>query len=295
MGYDDVIKQPTKSTIITKPTISNTPKIAFNSEKIKNLLYGNKKEDNASFFNMLFCGIDGSGKTGVAQSYPLKEGEKMIIIDLDGGNEPLVETYHKDIKDKIIVFNPLATMTDDSGRVVIDFITTFSNIKNVIEYVRQNYEADKIQLLVIDGLSKMLKYAENQMRLDLNIDASGGVNFLYWKSRNEMFGELIEMSKALPINKIFIAHEDFIVLNEMDSTDKTVSNIKRETNRAMYQKIRFIRKDLPEEVQYVLIVDKSKYNVSVEGAKMVFLTVNKHTKEYKWEGEKLYSLLKNGN
>jgi hypothetical protein len=258
----------------------------YTDEEIKQILY--KKRDSRPFrFCLMFYGADGTGKTGLLQAYPLKEGEKHVILDLDGGNEPILETYHKDKFNQIIIHNPLETAVSSDGRKVIAFKKTMDKIKFVVDYVRRNWERDNIKAVSIDGLSKLLKYAEYQMRIEKHINAEGGVEYRYWKLRNQMFMEILEIMKSLPIDKFFVAHDDFI----QTQGDTEIAKVKLETNRMMYQKVRCIRKDLPNKVEYSVIIDKSKYNAKVEGFEFVFLTVDKKTKQIEWKGQNIYPIL----
>lgn len=268
-------------------TKTQTPKVGgLSDEEIKKILY-DKKNNRPFHFCLMFYGTDGTGKTGLLQAYPLKEGEKHVILDLDGGNEPILDTYHADKKDQILIHNPLETTISSDGRKVIAFKRTMDKVKFIVDWIRRNYEKENIKAVSIDGLSKLLKYAEYQMRIDTNIKPDGGVEYRYWKIRNQMFMEIIEIMKSLPIDKFYVAHDDFIQF----SGNEEIAKVKIETNRIMYQKIRCIRKDTINKVEYVAIVDKSKYNVRLEGARFTFLTVNKEEKTFEWKGKEFYDFV----
>ena len=136
---------------------------------------------------------------------------------------------------------------------------------------------------MFDGLSTALTYAENQMRIEKNITPDGGVNLAFWKLRNKLFIETLEQIKSIPIARFFIAHEDFI-----QSKDNELSSVKAKTNQMMFQKIRCIRESLPNEVVYKAVIDKSKYNVNVEGLEFEFCNVDKQTGKAEWKGDEIW-------
>lgn len=255
---------------------------SFDEEAIKNKIYG--QHVNMSKICCLLYGEDGTAKSGIVQSYPLPKDKKMMIIDLDGGNIPLLMSYNQDKKEQIIVYDPTEVITTDEGKTEIDYQTTINNVLGAIEYVRRNYEKDKIEVLVIDGMSTLLKRAEYMMRVEKHLMPDQGVSMRYWVNRNKVFEEIVELSKSIPINKFYIAHEDFIMKADMAS-------IKSKTNQAMFQKILCERIVTPEKVEYKATIDKSKYDVELEGQKFVVLTINKGNKEFKWEGQKVVEAL----
>ncbi len=187
-----------------------------------------EKEDHTNLMCCLIVGKDGTGKSGIAFDYltdeDVREGRKILIIDLDSGNIPLLNQYHASKKENFIVKNPLVeSFTEDD--VYIDYHKTFARMRSVVKWTRNNYKKHKIKAIVFDGLSTALKHAEYQMRLDKNIDADGGVSTRYWLIRNKLFLELLEQIKSLPISKFFIAHEDFILKVGEDN-----SSLKEKTN-----------------------------------------------------------------
>ncbi|MHA1869046.1 MAG: AAA family ATPase [Candidatus Heimdallarchaeaceae archaeon] len=264
--------------------------ITFSDKDIENWLLRpvslNKK------FCMLIYGVDGTGKSGLALSYPLKKNEKMVVLDLDGGCDVLLVKYHKDKlkKGQIFCQNPLEikrNVVEGKEIVTIDYSMTMNRVRSVTKYIAKKYRNCNIAVLVIDGLSKLLKHAEYQMRIEKNLTAEGDVSYRYWKRRNQLFLEILEIAKALPIDLILIAHDDFIILD----SDEEIAMVKRETNRLVWQKIRCVRNNLPDKVEYRAIVDKSKYDTSAEGKEITFLTIDKESGNYVWKGEKIFKIL----
>ena len=264
----------------------------FSEENIKKNLYSNEGYENT--FCCMFYGADGSGKSGCSLSYmsdeDIKNGCKAIIIDLDGGNEPLLP-YHKErcekagkkVKDVFIVKNPMIVKVTNND-VVTDYIETFAYMKAIINYVKNNWKEDNIKYVVFDGLTTALSYAEYQMRLEKNIAADGGVSTRYWLRRNRIFLELLEQIKSIPISKFFIGHENFVLKDNVES-----SKVIEKTNAMMHHKIRCIKSNNPGNVTFKAIIDKSKYNIQQEGKEIEFAKVDKD--KYKWEGEKVFKNL----
>src|SRR3990167_6565265 len=167
-------------------------------EEEKNILYSNEqvkewfnvKYSNKVLLNLLILGLDGTGKSGIAvdllSEQDIKEGKKIVIIDLDGGNLPIIETYHKNKINNIICINPLLTCETNEG-TEIDYKRTFAKIRAVVRYIEQNYQQEKIKAIIFDGLSTALKYAELNMRMEKHLLPDQGVSMLYWKNRNKLF------------------------------------------------------------------------------------------------------------
>ena len=270
---DDGLEEPKK--------IKEQSQNIMSEEQIEKWLFATKEYDD--FFCCMLYGQDGTGKSGIVQSFPLGKDDSMIILDLDGGNAPLLQ-YHKE--KNIIVKNPLTTAFTENG-VVIDYVATMNKIKATVAYLRENYKKKKIVAFCLDGLSTLLKHAEYQMRIEHNITTDGGVMQRYWIRRSKLFTEILEQIKALPIHKFFIAHEDFI---PKDNTD--LASVKQKTNQLVYQKLRCIRTDNVDTVIFKVIVDKNKFAVTTEGKEIEFCKVDKNTEKVKWEADKIFELLK---
>lgn len=258
-------------------------KAEFDEAKIHELIFKKKAGDSSSKVCCLLYGKDGTGKSGIVQDFPLAEGEKMVMIDFDSGNEPLLYKYHKD--KEIYIHDPVVTVVLED-KTVIDYDTTMNNVRNIIEYLRRNYQKDNVKAIVIDGLSSMLKKAEYMMRVEKNLMPDQGVSLRYWINRNKVFEEILELTKSIPIARFFISHEDFIA-----EENKEMSAIKSKTNQLMFQKLRCLREDTADEVIYKVVVDKSKYDSAIEGHEMVFLKVNKKDKKVEWKGQEVLQLI----
>jgi len=236
--------------------------------------------------NCAIFGKDGTGKTGICIDYLETLSKKSLIVDLDGSARKLVMVYHKESfnSGKIIPLNPIEmTENAETGDVVIDYVKTFHKIKAMIKYVSDNRE--QFSAIVLDGISDLLKYAENQMRLEKNINADGGVNYQYWKNRNQRFAEVLEgMRHISGVDKFYIGHEDFIIGEDSAS-------VRVKTNQMMQQRILCRRKETKKTeggniVEFVAKIDKSKYNISLEGKEIVFGSIKEG--QYTWDTKEIF-------
>jgi hypothetical protein len=261
----------------------------FTDEEIKK--WTEESTEETSKICALIYGQDGTGKSGIALDFlteeDIKKGNKVLVIDLDGGSRPLKETYHLNKGKNLIVLNPLCTFEAETG-TEIDYLRTFGKIRAIIRYVRDNYKKEKIKAIIFDGLSTALTYAEQQMRVERHLDPDGGVQTRFWMLRNKLFLETLEQIKVLPIAKIFIGHENFI--SSEDPTKKTSSVIMK-TSAMMFQKIKCQRINNPNSIEFIATIDKSKYSVKSEGQRIVFCEVNKAEKSFRWDTKKIFECL----
>jgi len=285
MVEDDLFENKESLESIENSMIKLDGKVEFKEKEIGDWLF-ERKGEYKSFFCCLVYGLDGTGKTGIIQSYPLKDDEKMIILDLDSGNEPLLVIYNKHKEKNLIIQDPLC-LKPTKGLTEIDYIETLNKIRNSVEFIKRNYQKLNIKAICLDGLTTLLKFCEYQMRIEKNINVDGGVNLRYWISRNKLFLETLQQMKSLPIDKFFVSHENFII-----TADKEVSSVVSNTNQLMFQKLRCIRTNEKEEVIYKVIIDKNKFNVMTEGMEFDFCKVNKKDKSFKWRGDKIFEMLR---
>ena len=188
-------------------------------EQEENFLSVNKIEqwlmqpvDLSEHYCCLIYGNEGAGKTGLAldilTEQDIKEGKKVLVIDLDGGNLPLISRYHKKNTTNFIVKNPMIhprAMKIEGDDIQFDYSIILSLIKGIVNVVSLHYKELQIKAVVFDGLSTFLKVCENIMRMEKHLTPDGGVNNLYWKIRSKHFLETILAIKSLPVNKLFIA------------------------------------------------------------------------------------------
>lgn len=283
------IEEKTNSKFEPKPKDPKDPKepILYKDSEVKTWL--TSPIINGEKYCCLLYGSDGTGKSGLCLDYlspeDIKAEKKIVIIDLDGGNVPLITTYHMDKIKNIQCVNPLVTSETEEG-TVIDYQKTFAKIRAIIRYVKTSHKTENIKAIVFDGLSTALKHAEHQMRLDKNIADDGGVMLKYWLIRNKIFIETLEQLKSIPIAKFFIAHEDFI-----GKAGEELSSVKSKTAQMCFQKIKCERVDSKDKVVFKAIIDKSKYNVRAEGKAITFCEVDKTKDVVKWDTAEVFRCL----
>ena len=254
------------------------------------------QSDQENKFVCMVLGKDGTGKSPLALSHltdeDIKQGKRVLVIDLDGGNIPLVNTYHKErceklgrkVNDVFFIKNPLTEVLND-GEVEIDYKATFNKIKGTVNLLKDTKfrEEMKFKYVVFDGLSTLLEFAENQMRVEKHLQVDGGVNMAFWKRRNKMFRDVLEMLKSLPISSFFIGHDDFI----RDPNAENFSAVKKLSHSMMHQKIICEKLFLKDKTQFVATIAKSKYNVSKEGEKITFGEIILDGKQVTFEPQKV--------
>jgi len=241
----------------------------------------------------LIAGADGTGKSGIVMSFLDTINKKHIILDLDGGCALLLNKQKNPKNFKIK--NPIVFREDDEGNVTIDYEATINRIRATIKWVADNYNKKNIGSFTLDGLSTLLKYAEYQMREDTNLSVDQGVDLRYWKIRYQTFVEIIESAKALPMDKFFISHEDF--LKKEDGTK--ISSIVEKTNQMMFQRIFCEKKEVydvgTKKISYTATIKKSKGDLKLEGKRIEFGTILlSDEKEQKaiWKGDEVLSIFK---
>lgn len=235
--------------------------------------------ENAPVRNCLNClvvGKDGSAKTGIIMHLANKYDKKTLFIDLDGGDKELKDAYYPTIK-KIITISPLVSKTKEDD-IVVDYKATIAKIKGLVLHVGRHI--DEYDAIVLDGLSALLKDSEYLMRMEKNMQVDGGVNQLYWKVRHKTFVDVLEIVKSLPnIDKFYIAHEDFDVAIDPPPGQR-IAAPKLVANRMIHQRIRTTRTVENQKTTFKAEIDKSKYNVKMEGKEFTFCTVENGTVDW---------------
>lgn len=236
----------------------------------------------------MFYGYDNTAKTGLALSIltekDIKEGKKIIVVDLDMGAMPLIMKYHKDkaLSRNIIHIDPMVWSVDSKGNPVVDYEETLNNINAVGVAVKETWKDENVKAVVFDGGSKLLKYSEQQMRVEKALTPDGGVSQRYWIVRNKLFLEALELYKSLPVHKIFIFHEDFIPERQVG---EKIAAVKLQTNQMMFEKVFCERIDMGSLVQFRATIHKAKGNIEKEGTSVVFAKVNKDDQKFEWNPE----------
>jgi len=287
--FDGQAKKGTQTNKVTETTVKKKQPLQL--EKIEKWMFSSNESENK--YVCMILGKDGTGKSPLALAYltdeDIKTGKRAVIVDLDGGNLPLIYQYHKErckrlgrkVEDVFIVKNPLSEFIEDN-EIKIDYKETFNKIRGIVMVVKNKWKEHNIKYIVFDGLSTALKHAEQQMRISKNVDESGGVQMRYWLIRNKIFIETLEMIKSLPISSFFVAHDDFIA-----KKGEELSSVKIKSQAMMHQKIVCKKLLSKNEVKFIAEVTKSKYNIKKEGKVIEFGKVDTETEEYTWNPEKV--------
>lgn len=213
-----------------------------------------------------FCcsvfGDESSGKTGVVMDYCATLPKQTLFIDIDLCCKPIKDNFHKDNK-KILVPNMFKGVTSNiKNKEVFNPDLLISRVNSFIRYVDNN--SDKFSAIVFDGLSPYLTCCEKTMKMENNMTIEGGVTLNYWRRRDELFTETINLMKSIPIHKFFIGHEDFIKPKELI---KIVDNLGIERNKdfpmvkmQMWSSVFQIILCKNKDKKYTAIIYKSKFN-----------------------------------
>ena len=266
-----------------EPTKVSSPTSEFNLEEIKK--YWLEGSDIKPKLITLLYGADGTAKSFLAAENltdeDIKAGMRMVVIDLDGGFANLLPVYYKErceslgrkVEDVFLVKNPI-TLNNEGD---IDYKETFTEIKKAIYLVKSLHKEMNIKVIVLDGLTTLLLYAENLMRIEKSLTVDGGVSIAFWKRRNKYFLDIIEQIKSLTTSSILIGHENFI-LKELEDNSSVIIK----TSALCHQKIKMVRvvDKLKNTVTFKATVDKSKNNIRAEGSVYNVLSLDKTTGEY---------------
>ena len=168
-------------------------------------VYG--KVDTSSL-STVFCavhGFDGVGKSGFCidcrTPQEVKEGKKVIVIDLDGGciNTHLV--YHN-ADPNIIVRNPLVKIGKD-----IDYQATYDRILEVLTVIDKTYKEQNVKALIFDGMDNLLKVCEQLMRKALNKEPTDSIMPMFWGARTKLYNSVLEIIKHINVDRYLITHD----------------------------------------------------------------------------------------
>jgi len=240
-------------------------KLKFSDDKIKQWLFGDMEKSSSNVCCALY-GFDGTAKSGIALDCRTEEEKKaemkIIVFDLDGGCAPLKVIYHDNDKN-IIIKNPL--VRDENKN--IDYEQTFLKLKSTVDYIERNLSSLNVKAIVFDGIDKFLKICEYSMRDDIGKNITDGVNFMYWKLRNQKYHDIMEQIKLLDVDRFFITHMK--KANAEGEETNWQPDWEKKTPDMLFQKVRCYRETSVEgNVKIVSLkaeVEKSKTNITLEG------------------------------
>jgi len=236
-------------------------KLKWSDDKIKEWLFGDAEKSSSNVCCALY-GFDGTAKSGMAldcrSEEEKKEGYKIVVLDLDGGCIPLKVIYHEN-DPNIIIKNPL--VRDEYKNV--DYEATFSKLKATIDFIERNISTMKIKAIVFDGIDKFLKICEYSMRDTTGKDVTEGIDYRYWKLRNQKYNDVIEQIKLLDVDRYFITHF------KKTESGEFIPDWQAKTGDMVFQKLRCYREtkvEGGEKVVYLKVeIDKCKTNLALEG------------------------------
>ena len=252
-------------TIIEKKTdpvgSQSAEKVKYSDERIKDWLFG-KTEKTRSNVCCGIYGFDGTAKSGIAidcrTEQEKKDGMKIIIFDLDGGCGPLKKLYHDD-DDTIRIKNPLVRDKNKN----IDYEATFSKIKAALDFIERNIDDLKIKAVIFDGVDKFLKICEYCMRDVIGKSVEDGIDYRYWKMRNQKYNDIMEQIKLLDVDRFFITHY------KKDGDENFVPDWEKKTPDMMFQKLRCYREQKMVDGNKIIYlkaeIEKCKTNLGLEG------------------------------
>jgi len=160
----------------------------------------------------LIVGPPKTCKTGICLDCRSEEdianGMKIVYIEFnhDHGGRINKKIFQKDSPD-IIVLDPTEITVDTDGIEAVDYIRTMAKTKALFKWLKTNKDKLKLKAIVVDGADRFLsEVCERQMRLDQNIDVTGGVSLKFWMSRNRYFHDVMDRLLEIDVDKYIISH-----------------------------------------------------------------------------------------
>lgn len=265
-------------------------------------------EPNSKKSNLicLIYGVDGTSKTGIVMDYLASTGKKTLYLDVDGNSEGLWQAHHED-KDFIHIKNPIeltGKIDKKTGEVTadIDYIKTFFKTKLAILWIREHI--DEYDAIVVDGISTLVFYAQQQMKLTKNLEeADGKIKYQYWNERTTRFINMIEFTRTLRnIDKFYVGHDEFIFKPGEKTVDMGQAGIQKvpntnqmvtKTNRAMDQRIwTEIRQDKNNSKYFKTFAIIHKSRANPEALYNEYLILEKNKDGATWHSENIEQMFK---
>lgn len=243
---------------------------------------------------ILMSGDNGTGKTSLAlflMTYNLADDECVIYIDVDRSGAEIIQKFfnEKEINHQIRSFKPVATVERD-GAIVTDGEGMVNLVTSTSAAIQQAIDNGiKVKGVIIDGISFLLEFAEDKMRLDKGLDVDSGTQLNAWKIRSKFFREFTSAYMALDLPVIFISHEDFIP----EGAEKFAS-VKKRLISECSMRITVTKENSLENpyiANYNMIVNKNRSDIFAVGRSVTFMTVNNETEKIENNYEDAYKLI----
>jgi hypothetical protein len=233
----------------------------------------------------VFYGHDGTGKSGACLDCrtedEVKQGKKVIVIDLDCSAGPLKMKYFEG-DPNIKVIDPIEMLPDGN----IDYVSTYNKILAVIRYIRSNEKELNLAAVVLDGLNTLLKVCEYVMRYEnLQVDPDAQIKDRWqWAIRNRKYLVPVILIKRLHCKKLFTTHLKELkqyMSGQLIHLD-WVPDWEKSTPGIMFQRILMERKEVEGNVVFEATIKKAKGALHLEGKKYKIAEVV--SGETKWYG-----------
>ena len=209
-------------------------------------------------------GIEGdakTGKTGLAMDLT----KKTFYLDVDNGSVPTWQTNH-DSTDRIIVFNPAEY--DEDGEFMP--YQTQGNIRSFIALAKQTAKTEEI-VFVWDGVDTWLDYCTLYMAgmETSRMRPMKTAKQQDWFHRNQPFKEVMKEMEALDCDQIYITH------TKPPFRDEPPTAIWNRWDSHLWTVLQTNQRNTQKGMEYFVTVKSSKYNPSLRGKRVSFLTVNR--------------------
>ena len=257
--------------------------------KVDDLLAPGRSTDRSTIVAALW-GIHDTCKSGICMDIrtkrQVKDGELLLIFDLDDANEPLHKAHHK--KDpNIRVINPCEwKINEETDKTELDYDETLTTINRVVTRIHQMEKQGEVVIAatVFDGLDKLSETSELTMRNVHNLEIDEGATFAYWRRRNKYFMDILRAVKSLKCPKYFITH---VKNHQKKKGDKVVDEWKdgdwlNSVPNELWQIVRCEQEDTEKGRVYSAVIEKFKGRPDLIGTRHTVLTVDKGN--VKWKG-----------
>ncbi len=272
--------------IPAKDKKEETPSPTFTDKDMEKWV--SEEETVNSTICALFVGDPKTGKSGVAldsrTEQDIKDGKKILVIEMnsDNGCKLTKKEFQKD-DPNIIVKDPREFSVDlETGDWNFDYIKTMKKIKALLMWTKTVKDKINLKTIVFDGADVFLsEVCENQMRIEKNLDAAGGVTYAYWKNRNKYFYDVMNLMFTIDVDKYILIH-----FKEDQETKKNVYHIQSQFPDKVHQIVEFRKEENASGKKlYAKIKDDRRNRPDILGKE--FLIMEDVDGKRKWNGLKL--------
>lgn len=214
------------------------------------------REERKSRLVLGIWGEPKTGKTGLALDFPDRD---IYVLDWDMGVESTWIEHH-DATERITVYCPIEMNKDN----VVDIAVSESNSHDFVKYVREEIEAGKNPIFVLDGVDSWFESCI--LKVNPNPTVVTKIMPFQYGARNKTFEHLMMAIYRLPCDVIYITHE---TEKYVDNSPVGVVANWRDWGGKLEQEIHCYRKKFKNELQYVAELVGSRTNGNLVGTKFV--------------------------